>query len=205
MTIERARSAEDYGRALGRLLPPGVALARRAGSAVMRLLEGVGVELARLDVRARQLINEMTPSLTDELIEEWEAHVGLPDECTGDDGASVETRRSRVVAKLRQERRMSEDYYIGLAAGYGYTVTIDHFQPADCNSDCNAALNTVAAGWPFAWLITVDGEDVFTSYANCNGDCNDALRLWDDAVLECVIERQRPAHTVPIFEYTGGS
>lgn len=63
------------------LLPPGPALPRDPAAPFVRVVEAMAAELALLRGRARVLLDEADPTATQELFGEWEALVGLPDDC----------------------------------------------------------------------------------------------------------------------------
>ena len=75
---------EHYTEQLKRLLPSGEAWTPDLNSVMHQTLEGLGIELSRIDHRAWDLFNDAIPSideLFDELLIDWERVVGLPDNC----------------------------------------------------------------------------------------------------------------------------
>jgi uncharacterized protein YmfQ (DUF2313 family) len=67
--------------ALLALLPTGPALPRDPASPFVRVIEAMAAEFAHVSGRARVLLDEADPREADELFGEWEALVGLPDDC----------------------------------------------------------------------------------------------------------------------------
>lgn len=67
--------------ALLALLPTGPALPRDPAAPFVRVVEAVAGELAQVRLRSRVLLDEANPQATQELFGEWEALVGLPDDC----------------------------------------------------------------------------------------------------------------------------
>lgn len=102
-------SADAYKRMLMGLLPPG-RLWRVVGSYLEEFFEGSSDELARLDARANNLLDEANPPTAVELLPEYERELGLPS-----DGTTAE-RQARVVARLVARQRFRPvDFQTALA------------------------------------------------------------------------------------------
>lgn len=177
-------SADDYALALLQLLPPG-ALWRslgRQGTQFRALLAAHADELARVDQRGRDLLDEADPRTTEELIEQWEAQVGLPDPCVTTP-QTLDERRAAVVARLVTPLGLNEAFFIELAAAAGYTITIQS-RPVRLYGRAVYGGPYGDTDWRYVWVVVVDGSG-------------------PSEPLECLFERAKPAHTVVQFEYTG--
>jgi uncharacterized protein YmfQ (DUF2313 family) len=73
---------DAYLAQLAALLPTGPALPREADSVLMRLLGMPAAELAAVQARVDALLAEADPRITAELLPDWEAAFGLPDDCS---------------------------------------------------------------------------------------------------------------------------
>lgn len=73
------RTAAQYQSQLRSLLPSGPAWDPERVPELEEVLEGVSQELARLDARAADLLNEMDPAGASELVPDWERVMNLPD------------------------------------------------------------------------------------------------------------------------------
>jgi uncharacterized protein YmfQ (DUF2313 family) len=73
---------DAYLAQLAALLPTGPALPREPDSVLMRLLGMPAAELAAVQARVDALLAEADPRITAELLPEWEAAFGLPDDCS---------------------------------------------------------------------------------------------------------------------------
>jgi Uncharacterised protein conserved in bacteria (DUF2313) len=92
-----------------RLLPPG-RLWRFLDAHLSDLFLGAADELARLDARGDDLLNEAEPSTATELLPEFERELGL------DQAPTIEERRARVVARtVARQRYRPVDFRISLA------------------------------------------------------------------------------------------
>jgi uncharacterized protein YmfQ (DUF2313 family) len=92
-------TAAEYREQLKALLPPGQAFPRDPGTTLHDLLDGMSIELARVDARA-----------------------GVLEE-------TLQGRRNALLTKLTSTGGQSAAYFIQLAASLGYTVTIEQFRP----------------------------------------------------------------------------
>lgn len=194
-------NAEDYLTQLQALLPPGAAWTRDPDATLTRLLHAFADGLARIDARATDLLREADPREALELIPEWLAAFGLPDECT--DAASLETlagQRAALLARVTQQGGATAAYLIGLAADIGFEITITEIRPSVCGvMVCGDEL--IPGEAIFSFEVNAPATSVIE--AECgNMQCGDPLGYIEpNEVLECVIRRYMPAHLVPIFLY----
>lgn len=190
-------TADDYLAQLQALLPQGPAWPRDAGATLTKLLQAMADELARIDGRAAQLIEEADPRTTDELLADWERVAGLPDSCVTA-AQSTAQRRAALHAKLTTLGGQSTAYFIALAASLGYTVTITEFHLHTVEDDVNYPL--YGHPWRFAWQVNAPQNTVGT--LSVTDTVADPLAWWGNELLECVIRRLKPAHTHVLFAYS---
>jgi uncharacterized protein YmfQ (DUF2313 family) len=203
-------SAEAYARQLKQLLPRGRLWSLDPDSVLSKLCLGIAEELARVEGRGAALVDEVDPRTTLELLDDWERVLGLPDDCYDEPPTSVTERRLAAVQKLTSRGGATPQFFIDLAALLGFTVTITEY-----TSDV-ARAGTLRSGdriyspaWAYAFKVNVDlaspalegwsAESIF--FRSGTGRSGDRLRSWNGPVLECIIRRSRPAHTVVLFSY----
>lgn len=195
MAVVSAASGDDYYGLLLGLRPTGP-----AWPADDELLHGVADGLARAQNRALDLVDEADPRTTLEMLAAWERNAGLPDACTGP-AVGLAERRARLVQRITGRGGQSRTFFVALAATLGFPgCTITEYAAFSVGSGCDAALHTAAVGWPHAWRLNVPVQAGTVSFTASSG-CDEALRGWGNAVLECVIRRVAPAHTVVLFGY----
>ena len=116
---------EENTQALADLLPQGVAWeAKNLEEANMyKLLRALSKEFKRVQSKINEFVTEHDPETTTNLIEEWEAAVGIPDDCFKNN-VSLDLRRKQVVAKLAKMNVQTANDFIDLAAYFGYNVII---------------------------------------------------------------------------------
>ena len=190
----------DYLHQLQALLPHGPAWPRDDTAALTRLLAALATELARVDGRAIQLVEEADPRTVAELFADWERVTGLPDACAVAFGGdqSMSQRRAALVGRLTTMGGQSSAYYVGLAAALGYAITISEFSEFSVNDNVEHAL--YGAAWNFAWQVNAALNTV-TEFT-IDSTVDDPLAAWGNALLECVINRLTPAQTTVLFSYT---
>lgn len=177
---------DDYREQMKGLLARGAAWARGVGTNMHKLIDGLAVEFSRVHHRADDLLTEMSPDGTVELLAEWEAVWGLPDACTGP-LSTLADRRAALLARMTQVGQQSPGFFVQLAAELGYAITIEENVEGD----------------PTVWRVSVPfGGDVVWARAG-QATCGDPIRAWGVALLECAIKRVNPAHLVVLFAYAG--
>lgn len=193
-------TSTDYLAQLQALLPPGPAWPKDGDSPLTRLLTGLAQELARVDGRALQLVEEADPRTVAELFADWERVAGLPDACViafaGDQ--TVAQRRSALVGRLATLGGQSAAYFVGLAASLGYAITVSEFSEHSVVHDVEHPL--YSAAWNFAWQVNAALNTV--NDITVEASTEDPLAAWGNSLLECVIKRLSPAHTNVLFSYT---
>ncbi|PLX49104.1 MAG: phage tail protein [Desulfobulbaceae bacterium] len=195
-----AKTASEYKQQFKALLPPGKLWESlgREGSVADRLWEAKAQEYARIDRRVDDLLAEANPLRTVEMLPDWEEFAGLPDVCTGT-LLTVQQRRNALVQKLTSVGGQSRAYFVGVAAALGYEITIDEFEPHTCETACDQPIYD--EDWRWTWRVNAAEQTIIES--TCESPCNEPLRVWGNELLECTIERLKPAHTNVLFGYGG--
>lgn len=196
----RAHDAADYTNQLHQLMPAGLAWSRVRGSVMDRLLQGMAEEPARIEARAIYLaLEEFYAQSTRELLPEWEKEYGLPDECTTL-GVTYEERIENLLRKIRTVGGQSIAYFIGVAAALGIAVTIDEFRPFRVGRN-RVGDRLYNREWLFVFRVNAPGTKMYRFRAGRNA-VGDRLRYWRrNEILECIINKLKPAHTYTIFAY----
>lgn len=166
-----------------KLFPPGPAWTHAPGSKLYNLAEALADELFRVENRLMELLVESDPRTTTELIEDWERVLGLPGDCLGL-AETLAARRAAVVSKLISRTAQTKAYYVSLANTLGYSITEDDIIETPPHT--------------FSLILSLNTVRPFRVNQNRVGD---HLREWGDELLECVIEDNKPAHSVVLFQY----
>lgn len=190
--------AEHYLSQLQALLPEGAAWSREPDATLTSVLTALAEEFARLDGNAVSLLDEADPRTTLDLLPEWERAFGLPDECA-DQVDTLAERREALTEKVTRIGNQSRQYYIDIASRLGYEVTITEFRGHTVLNAVNDPLYSI--DWIFTWRVNAPEETV-RNFTVVSG-VNEPLADWGNEILECAIERVKPAHTNVLFAYGG--
>lgn len=192
-----AMTQPEYLSQLQALLPTGAAWPRDPDATLTQFLAAFADELARLDARGEQLLDETDPHSTFELLADWERVAGLPDPCVTDAQTSGQ-RRDALVARLTSTGGQSRQYFIDLAAALGFTVSITESRAHTVSDDVDARLYDDA--WAFTWRVNAAQTTIWELTVEASVD--DPLAAWGNVALECAIRRIKPAHTTVLFAYS---
>lgn len=173
---ERARS----------LFPPGKYWIRGAPR-FDGLCLALGDEIARVQAREVDAVDEADVRTTIDLIGDWERVLGLPDACDTTPPTVLADRRAALHAKLIAQGGQAPAYFVAVALAFGLAVTIVEFPNGHVfrvgASRVGDRLNDLSA--EFQWRVDAS---ILTSAA---------LRTR----LECTIRALAPSHTVVSFLY----
>jgi uncharacterized protein YmfQ (DUF2313 family) len=191
---------DDWTRMLLDLLPVGAVWPREPETTLMRFWSAVAIEPTRIQARDCDLLAESYPCGAVELLPDWEAAVGLPNECTELVQWTLAERQALVCAWLAMQGGQSIAYYTWLAALFGYTISIvEHFP--DVTGVAQAGCATVG-GCPFWWEVVVEAP-TFT-FRRPEAGCTAAGEPpcgTGASILECLFNMFKPAHTTVTFRY----
>jgi uncharacterized protein YmfQ (DUF2313 family) len=178
--------AKDYLTDFWQHMPPGKAW-ERAAEVFNQLFAGLTPEFDRAEARGEDLLREMDPRTTVELLPDWERVAALPDPCSTPP-TTIEDRQAALTAKLLA--RGNADVLPMILAtldalGYGVAnrnLRRFHHQPFTCKSPCNAPLNSNRVGWIFVWEFILKHAAL-------------------DSVAACIVSRIAPAHVGVTFAF----
>lgn len=194
-----AVTGADYGRQMGQLLPPGAAWTSEPGSQLQRLLMAFGESFARVHARADDLDRETNPAFAHEVLERWEAALGLPDKCSGALEATLQGRRNAVVAKLFATGGQSAEFFQGVGLSLGFDVTISEFRPFRAGR--SVAGDALTSGdWVHAWRVNAP-ETTIIPFRAGQSVASEPLQSWGNDTLECKLEQLKPAQTILLTGY----
>lgn len=194
------RGVAQYRNQLRSLLPSGPAWELERLPELDQVLQGVAAELARLDARAVDLINEMDPAGVSELVPDWERVMNLPDPCLGATPL-YDDRRLAVRRRLLAVGDQSAAYFVQIARSQGYpdaTVTELRVPRMGRSRFGQAHFGTWKA--QFMWILNTGGR---LSLGRRFGASywGERFGMNPGSALECLIHRSAPAHTQVYINY----
>jgi uncharacterized protein YmfQ (DUF2313 family) len=180
------------------LLPPSSYAPNGLAMAADLASEGAALDLAQ--GYADQLLMEADPRTTAAMLADWERVYGLPEACIVAAGISqsISERRAALVAKVIMQGGQSRAFFIALAAALGYTITLTEWRPY--TSEMDSDYGVTDEPWEFVWQVNsaLNTMRDFTT----EDDSEMALAVWSNTLLECVVSRYKPAHTLILFAYS---
>ncbi|WP_163371087.1 YmfQ family protein [Endozoicomonas acroporae] len=196
-----AIDSAGYTRQLLALAPQGLAWPRDPGSRFVKTMRAYADSLARLDKRADDLINELDPRTTYELLPEWERCFGLPDGCSTQ-GQTLEERQQQVHNRFVGKWGQSRAFFISIAASLGYTITIDEFVPFRCGLMQLGIDELNHEDSAFCWRVNIRISDNAREFHTGISELGERLTDFRlAAALECLFRRLKPAYTIVVFNY----
>lgn len=189
---------EQYQAQLLALAPPGSALPTDEDSIWAMLLLAMADELSRADGRIDDLLTELDPRTSLELLPDWERVCGLPGPCSRA-LATIHERREAVHLVLTAQGGQSRAYYEEAAATIGVPANVEEFKPfrAGQSSAGDALTNEP---WTHTWCMRGPKETI-KSFTAGGSSAGDPLASWGNDSFECHMSRIAPAHTLLIFAY----
>jgi len=192
------RSATDYANLIRALLPVGRLWEMLLQDVLFNdLIDALGEELARVEARAADIIDETDPRTAVELLFEWEQYYALPEPCATPPD-TVDERQRALHAKRIEIGGQSRQYFIDIAAALGFAITITEYRPHHCELDCQLGIN--GQEWAWAWQVNA-ALNTITDFT-VDSACTEPLRSWGNDLLECVIDRLKPGHTHVLYSYS---
>jgi len=193
-----------YSNLLKRLMPNGLAWLNKniKGQSLNELLDAATIEFARVDDRGIQLIDELDPNKTVEMIEDWERLLGLPDECDNVEDPTLQERRSRITQVLTTRGGQNIEFYKTIVSNFGFDpaeITIE--EPKQFKAGMARAGDPLTNGdWIYAIIVKAPA-DVIVKFRAGLSTAGDRLVEVGNETLECLMQKYKPAHTILIFSF----
>ncbi|MCQ4108098.1 putative phage tail protein [Aeromonas sp. JL9] len=190
-----AHSVELWADALLQQMPRGRAWPRDPDAFLPKYALGFAKRLQEVELSAEQLLLEMRPETTVQLLPEWEVYLGLPD--CNITNQTFEQRRAAVVEKYHRKGGLATWQIEFVAAALGYDIKVNEQWPHHVLRDVNYPL--YPSSTRFILRIDVFGmpDDRFTVL----DDVMTPLRGQSSLILECVLNRLKAAGFYYDFNY----
>lgn len=194
-----ALTRDDYLAQLSALLPPGPAWDAELEAFHEQLLGAHGLGLSAAHRRADDLLREYDLYQVSELLERWEAVLGLPDKCSGMLEATLQGRRNALLAKLASVGGQSINYFVGVARQLGFDTTVSEFHPFRAGRS-TAGDPLTNGDWVYAWRVNAP-ETTVIQFRSGRSVAGEPLQVWGNDTLECKLNQLKPAQTILLTGY----
>lgn len=192
--------ADDYRNQMIALQPRGMALPTHEESDWVKLLAALAEEKARADGRVEQLLKEMDPRTTFEMLEDWERVLDLPDPCRIGDPGGLGERRDAAAAKMIQTGSQTPAYFVAIANRLGYDITIEEIPLSMSGGLVAGGELSGTEEDRFWWRVNVPVQ-LSGNFIAGNSVAGDELGSYRPNELECRFGRLKPAHTQIEYQY----
>lgn len=191
-----AASQEEATRQLASTIPDGRAWQAKSipGANMYAVVSACAAEFREIQIQIETLAREFDINLSDQLLPDWEASCGLPEECIGQ-MASLADRRNAVILRLRKIPFVTKQDYESLAfqlTGLSVTVTP------------GAEIELFPLDFPIPFS---SGNSYFKLYVTFNDSVGGFPYLFPfnfvstgDNIIRCVFEQIAPANVLIIFQ-----
>jgi uncharacterized protein YmfQ (DUF2313 family) len=157
-----------------------------------------GRELDRIQADGQKVLGALQPWIWQQWLTDWERVYGLPGECYRD-GQLLQERLALLALAFLERGGISLDWIKHYAALGGYDITITEYQPF--RAGISKAGDPLTNGyWLYAFDVLAVG-DITRVFRAGQSVAGEALRTWGDPMLECIINKYKPAHTVALVSY----
>lgn len=182
----------------------------RVRTRIHQVMLALSEELVRVEQRGYDLVEESDPRTADELLEDWERMLGIPDEIVTEIAATVAERRLAILVKLVGRGGQNAAFFEELAelAGYVAHVYDNGGGPDVLRAGFRVGARCYGLAWVTMWPVLRAG---FRAGDRCYG--LEWMHTWimyveppagvalTNAQLEGYVRRAAPAHSVVIFVY----
>jgi len=176
-----AMNADAYKCLLRSLLPQGAAWPIDDDTDLLKTISALSKEFERIDQRVDQLMLEIDPRTSSELLNEYENALGLPDNCITSVLTFAERRQNAFVA-LTLRSIPNVTWLVSVAKNIGFDITITNPSPN-------------------VWQVNAPTETLqLAEYGNTV--YGDPYRKYGrEQILECTMMKLNRAHATVQFNY----
>ena len=190
----------DYTQQLKKLMPSGRVFDLSSESNLTKLLAGLASELTLVDTTAGTIPDELNPSSTNYMIEEW-LQTAVSDDLCNDYDDSIAGKRQAILGNLLATGGASKKYYQDVAFALGFPIKItDKLIPFKAGYG-KAGESIFGDGWVYAFIVNAPEQTARYFKAGYN-KAGDSLVYYGNNLLECTFDRIKQAHTTPVFVYS---
>jgi len=198
----KVHDPDESAQILAQNFPNGINLISKSivDKKFYKFLRGSGIEASQAESYINEFVTQHDINQTENLIENWESAVGIPDDCFSGTG-TIEERRRDVIAKLSSFGVSTEQDFIDLAALYGYTIRIEHADvplspPFDMQFDYQLQ---GAEPNKFIFYVIFEGTPPPTNTFDMQFDYQFDDQAYN--IVICLFNKLKPANVLIIYKF----
>lgn len=169
----------------------------RDDSVLRKILLGLASEWLNFRSKLNDVVNEYNPNNTTDLIEEWEAFVGIPDSCIAV-ASTLEQRRLNILLKLAGINVSTAKQFKNVAAILGYSIEVSNGVDTSTFPLTLPFLLIAEAAAPFTIVITLPASLRPVGFPLT---LPFTLTAEQPDILNCLFNKLKPANTQLFFRY----
>ena len=170
----------------------------RDDSTLRKILLGLASEWLNFRDKINEVVNEYNLQKTTALIQEWEAFVGIPDDCIPV-ASTIEQRRLNVLLKLAGINATTEKQFKNVASILGYNIEVSNGVSTSTFPLTLPFLLISEASAPFTIVITLPSSIKPSGFPLTFPF---TLTSQQPAILDCLFNKLKPANTQLFFRYS---
>lgn len=199
---------EAYEQQIRGLIPPGRAWRADPGTTLAALIAAIAEELNDIDTVAVNILEEIRPNTTFDLLPDWERVAGLPDKCSAL-GATVTVRRASLLEKLVTKPTLNISEFERIGRTFGVDIVVEELDQTRAEAlSAQLAMQTppetldVTNGkWRFVWWITIPTSADVVRLTTVSTVKTPFREVGRNTEMECRLEAAAPAHARLEIEY----
>ena len=187
-----------YRDQLHALLPSGPAWSPEAGTVLDLLLDALASQMAGVDSAGVNLLDEIRPPTTVDLLPDWERVVGLPDICSVL-GSTITVRRASLLEKLVTKPTLNASEFVRIGRTFGVEIVVEEHDQT--RADAIMGLDTTNGKWRFVWWISIPTSADVVRLTTLSTVKTPFRSVGRNTEMECRLQNAAPAHTHLVIGY----
>ena len=190
---------ESYVSQLLSLLPNGFLWDKISDTNLKKMLIALATELVNSHIRLEKLTLEAVPTTTDELLEEWEKLLGLPDACSllkFNGESTLNERKALILARIANKKPCTKAFLESFIESLGYKAEVSVLKPFVLGlSRAGDALNGANENRFFILVKLLEQKVEYFRFGKSEMGKDPMGRIDYAKDLECYLKKYTPAYT----------
>lgn len=129
---------------------------------------------------------------------DWERVYGLPGSCFHKD-MTYQERIQLLVLAYQERSGISKSWLTRMALLLGYPIEIKEYRPFKAGTQTGEKVSNDI--WLYAFTVHTSGK-ISKRFRAGYSKSGETLSTWGNELLECLINKYKPAHSLALFAYS---